>query len=204
MENTPVVDEVVVPKKNFLFEVTTVSKVLAAILFIILPFVSFWIGLQFNSKAPQNIEVSTYSQTPEKSTFEIEKPVIAEANPIATNSTSSTIVFPIIAFEREGLLTSDERKLLTEKFIEPYVDYYQMSEDNILVTTVIEIPEETGKPYIIRNVQSDGNAGGFMFGSKGDDYNYWAPGCFVECEFSNEYANKHPEVIEQYRKNIAP
>ncbi len=49
MENTPVVDEVVVPKKNILFEVTTVSKVLATVLFIILPFVGFWIGLQYGN-----------------------------------------------------------------------------------------------------------------------------------------------------------
>ncbi len=51
MENTPIVDEVVVPKKNILFEVTTLSKVLAAVLFIILPFVGFWVGLNYNNNA---------------------------------------------------------------------------------------------------------------------------------------------------------
>lgn len=49
MENTPIESEVIVPKKNVLFEVTTVSKVLAAILFIILPFVGFWIGYTYGS-----------------------------------------------------------------------------------------------------------------------------------------------------------
>jgi len=51
MENTPIVNEVVVPKKNILFEVTTLSKILAAILFIILPFVGFWVGYNYNNTA---------------------------------------------------------------------------------------------------------------------------------------------------------
>lgn len=50
MENTPVGDEIVVPKKNVLFEVTTLSKSLAAILLIILPFAGFWVGYNFNTK----------------------------------------------------------------------------------------------------------------------------------------------------------
>ena len=49
MENIPAVDDIVVPKKNVLFEVTTISKVLAAVLFIILPFVGFWVGYNFNT-----------------------------------------------------------------------------------------------------------------------------------------------------------
>ena len=48
MENTPIVDGAVVPKKNVLFEVTLLSTVLTTILFIVLPFVGFWIGIQYN------------------------------------------------------------------------------------------------------------------------------------------------------------
>lgn len=49
MENTPVVDEVVVPKKNILFEVTPASRVLAGVLFIALPFIGGWIGYTYGS-----------------------------------------------------------------------------------------------------------------------------------------------------------
>ncbi len=59
MENTPVVDEVVVPKKNVLFEVTTVSKVLAAILFITLPFVGFWIGTKYTNEIYSDVQLVT-------------------------------------------------------------------------------------------------------------------------------------------------
>ena len=63
MENTPVVDKVIVPKKNILFEVTTVSKVLAAVLFIILPFVGFWIGMQYGSNSSQIHAVDNGNKT---------------------------------------------------------------------------------------------------------------------------------------------
>ena len=52
MENTPVINKVVVPKKNVLFEVTPTSRVLAAILFITLPFFGFWLGLQYGNLQP--------------------------------------------------------------------------------------------------------------------------------------------------------
>ena len=79
-----------------------------------------------------------------------------------------------------------------------------MSDDSNLLTTVIEVPADAGESYLIHNVTSDGNAGGFLFGTRGSNYNYWTPGCFFECEFTDEYSQKYPEVIEQYRKNIAP
>ena len=56
MDNTPVIDEVVVSKKNILFEVTTFSKTLAAVLFIILPFAGFWAGTQYNQGINTDIQ----------------------------------------------------------------------------------------------------------------------------------------------------
>ena len=65
MDNTSVVDEVVVPKKNILFEVTTVSKVLAAVLFIILPFIGGWIGYIYGKNNSVNITATnTELKTP--------------------------------------------------------------------------------------------------------------------------------------------
>jgi hypothetical protein len=74
MENTPVVVEVAESKKNFLFEVTTVSKTLAALLFITLPFAGFWIGTKYSIN-PENYiytstipEVDDFEQTPQNET----------------------------------------------------------------------------------------------------------------------------------------
>ncbi len=65
MENTPVADQVDIPKKNILFKVTTVSKVLAAILFITLPFIGGWIGYMYgNNNSINEITPNVESNTP--------------------------------------------------------------------------------------------------------------------------------------------
>lgn len=55
MENSPIVAGANVTKKNILFEVTTLSKTLTAVLFIILPFFGFIIG---NHLASQNVYIT--------------------------------------------------------------------------------------------------------------------------------------------------
>jgi len=74
MENTPVADEVVVSKKNVLFEVTTLSKTLAAILFIILPFVGFWVGT-IHTQNLNNHNQTVVTQTIKNQAQEIQKEV---------------------------------------------------------------------------------------------------------------------------------
>lgn len=65
MDNTPVVDEVAESKMNVLFEVTTLSKTLAAILFILMPFVGGYIGYKISNsmKATPAIELPTKTNT---------------------------------------------------------------------------------------------------------------------------------------------
>lgn len=58
MDNTPIVDEVVAPKKSVLFEVTTISKTLAAILFIVLPFIGGWVGYIYGNNNTEKEIVS--------------------------------------------------------------------------------------------------------------------------------------------------
>ncbi len=82
MENTP--DTIVVnePQQNRLFLVTSTSKILSAVLFIILPFIGFWIGLQFSTETPQPITQivpipdagSRKSELPEKNVQSESKP----------------------------------------------------------------------------------------------------------------------------------
>ena len=63
MENIPVETEIVVPKKHVLFEVTPVPRVLAAILFIILPFVGFWIGTKYSKEINSDVQMVTTPST---------------------------------------------------------------------------------------------------------------------------------------------
>jgi DKNYY family len=58
MENTPTATSTEVMKKNVLFEVTPLSKVLAAIVFIIMPFLGFWLGVQYASVDTVDVQTS--------------------------------------------------------------------------------------------------------------------------------------------------
>ena len=179
-------ESVIAPLKK----VTPLSKYLAMALFVALPFIGGWIGYMY---APEKVvEIERI----------VEKIVIKESPNLIVEESQNN--FPVIAFEGEELLTISERELLNEKFIEPYVDYYQMLGDSNLLTTVIEVPKNAGEPYLISVVMSDGNNGGFLFGKKGEDFNYWFPGCFDECKFTEEYRLKYPEVVELYKISIAP
>ncbi len=178
----------VAAEKHIVHQVTPLSKYLAMTLFIVLPFVGGWIG---------------YTYAPEK-IVELEKEVIREVLVDKMVDESSKANFPVIAFEREGLLSDQERQILNKKFIEPFVDYELMFGTSTVLTTVIEVPPDLYEAYTITTVTSDGKAGGFLFGERGGDYNYWTPGCFLECEFTDEYIQKHPEVIKQYKLNIQP
>lgn len=64
MENTPLTDDVIVPKKNVLFEVTKVSRALATILFIALPFVGGWIGYTYGN----NNSITEFTNSTEHNT----------------------------------------------------------------------------------------------------------------------------------------
>ena len=120
MENTPVVDEVVVPKKNILFEVTTVSKVLAAILFITLPFVGFWIGYTYNNTGVTENNVPT-----------TEKPAVA-------NTETGTIPAKIVQLEKVGIKS-------TEVSIKPLGEYIQKMELDPAIVKDVRAKENQDK-----------------------------------------------------------
>ncbi len=75
MENTPVIDEAVIPKKNTLFEVTTLSKVLTAVLLIILPSVSFLAGYNFGTDPISVPEKTPRVEAPETNTLTVKEQI---------------------------------------------------------------------------------------------------------------------------------
>lgn len=106
-----------------------------------------------------------------------------------------------------GLFTETERGLLRAKLVIPYFDYYNDPEHGqqteIISMTVSKNEEKTY--YEVSVVRKDTYPGGgygyngFLFGSTGDPFDYWVPECLdVECEFSSNYTDLHPGVVEQY------
>jgi hypothetical protein len=112
-----------------------------------------------------------------------------------------------VIFVPGGLFTETERGLLRAKLVIPYFDYYNDPEHGqqteIVSMTVSKNEEDTY--YEVSVVRKDTYPGGgygyngFLFGSTGDPFDYWVPECLdVECEFSSNYTDLHPGVVEQY------
>jgi len=117
---------------------------------------------------------------------------------------------PVIVFEGEGLFQGKEgarqREYLEEKFINPFLDYNKSDSNSKIriVSIMISVPQNIGEKYIVRTVNSDGSSGGFLFGSRGQEYDIWIPGCFSECKFTDLYKQKYPEVVRLYKESNRP
>ena len=93
MENTPVTDGAAIPTKNIVFEVTTLSKVLAAVLFIMLPFVGFWAGYNFETDPIPVPEKTPHVEVPKTNTLTVEEQIAinyAAATPTATEQVADS------------------------------------------------------------------------------------------------------------------
>lgn len=112
-----------------------------------------------------------------------------------------------VIFVPGGLFTETERGLLRAKLVIPYFDYYNDPEHGqqteIVSMTVSKNEEDTY--YEVTVVRKDTYPGGgygyngFLFGSTEDPFDYWVPECLdVECEFSSNYTDLHPGVVEKY------
>lgn len=113
----------------------------------------------------------------------------------------TNLKLPAIAFGRPGLLTTDEGKkekeILEKKLINPYIDY--KNDTGELISMFITVPENIGEPYdvvaIFKGENLNGHEG-FLFGKREQEYDYWKPDCMGECEFTDEYKAKYPEVVQ--------
>jgi hypothetical protein len=111
---------------------------------------------------------------------------------------------PIVVFEPSGVFSDEAKQEITEKLIDPMVDY----QPNIFAAIHIEVYSQDkfvggagDDKYIVTTIgRSDsGGNGGFLYGSKKKGLDYWVPECLDTCEFSEEYSQKHPEVVEKYQ-----
>jgi len=120
---------------------------------------------------------------------------------LQTSSTASKIKFPLIVYGRPGLLHYTEagrieKKKLKEKLVNPYVDYYNEKEVN-LVTLFITVPENIGGEYLVDAFFANGGYHGFLFGKREQEYGYWpGPSCMGTCEFSEMFKKKYPQIVQ--------
>lgn len=130
-----------------------------------------------------------------------EKSEQAKTETKASSSPSSDIKFPVVVYGRPGLLNNApeglaEKKKLEEKFVNPYIDYYNEKKIN-LVALYITVPQNIGEEYDVVGIFGSEDLYGtqqFGFGAREGEYGYWNPECMGPCEFSESFKAKYPEI----------
>lgn len=124
---------------------------------------------------------------------------LKEENDTLKASTPQNIKFPVIVYDREGLLTATdegkaEEKNLQQKLVAPFVDFNNEKQVN-LVSLDISVPENVGEQYQVSAIFGNGVHQSFLFGKREQAYDYWAPECMGPCEFTDTFKAKYPQIV---------
>jgi len=105
---------------------------------------------------------------------------------------------PMIVFSAAGSIPDDVEQEILDRVVNPYVDYYT-EQGEIILSVVIEPIESIDEDmnYSFGYVYANGVNGGATIFEDENGIGYWIPDCMV-CEFSDEYRQKYPEVVEGY------
>lgn len=107
--------------------------------------------------------------------------------------------FPLVFYEREGLIDNAVKTQFKNKLIDPMTDYYgdtNNANEGHLINIVIEVPENVGDEYIVSAYFLEGYHQGFLYGVRGENLDWWLPMCMEYCTFSAAYEAKYPEIVE--------
>lgn len=106
---------------------------------------------------------------------------------------------PVVVYGRPGLLNNTEegraeKAILEQKLVQPYIDYYNEDEIDLIALRIL-VPVEIGEAYSVLGIFGDGVMEEFLFGVREDEYGYWEPTCMGECEYSEAFSAKYPEIV---------
>jgi len=110
--------------------------------------------------------------------------------------------FPFINYVPEGIFTDNEKEQLQEKLLDPFFDFYHEDEELYIALIIVKLSsadDEGDFRFDIQTLDKNGNYGGFLYG-EGKKLEWWLPDCLDGCEFSKEFEEKYPEIIEEYSK----
>lgn len=114
-----------------------------------------------------------------------------------SSAPEKTVDLPRIVYERPGLLSESDKKLLEERLIGPYTTYYNMKEsDDPLVAMIIEVPQQKGQEYVVSGIHKATN-GGFLFGKRDASIEWWRPSCLDICAYPPTFRTKYPHLVEE-------
>lgn len=106
---------------------------------------------------------------------------------------------PVVVYGRSGFLHSTEegmaeKEVLERKLVQPYIDYYNEDEIDLIALRIL-VPLEIGEAYTVLGIFGDGVVEEFLFGVREGEYDYWEPVCMGECEYSDAFRAKYPEIV---------
>lgn len=111
----------------------------------------------------------------------------------------------VVVYEPSGAFNDKEKSELQEKLVGPLADY----EPDKYISIIIEenspdvfVGGDSDDKYLVTAIGEDGVVISFVYGSKKDGIDWYVPECGEsDCEFSDEYRQKYPEVVKQYEQS---
>ncbi len=126
--------------------------------------------------------------------------LVQEISPLPTSEApaSPTPTTPVVVFEASGSFTGSEKNLITQRVVDPFIDYYQDIEDYAdIVSITISRSDTPGFLYSVDAIFANGGTTGFLVSSTGGDIDWWLPDCMGECPFTQSFKDKYPEIVSQ-------
>lgn len=103
-----------------------------------------------------------------------------------------------VVFTPEGLFDEGEKTEITNKLINPYVDFMKDlgSEPPASIHVQHNVVNSDDPEYSVDIIYVSGGYEGFLYGNNTKTTQPWyQPVCYEGCEFSDEYKAKYPDVV---------
>lgn len=101
---------------------------------------------------------------------------------------------PVIVFNPPADFSNSEEDVIRARLVNPFKDYYK-EQDRPLLAMWIEKSSDGTYRYGVDTAHKGGTNQGFLYG-KDSPLEWWKPTCLGGCEFSDEYKQKYPKVVE--------
>lgn len=119
--------------------------------------------------------------------------------PKKTEQPKTAIEEAVIVFRPAGVFNDPEKDEIRKKFTNPFLDY-ENEHGFSYVAVIIEKAKNVGNyKYSFDAIGKKGETHDFLFGTK-EPLEYWTADCLDKCTFSEGYAKKYPEVVQQSNK----
>lgn len=108
---------------------------------------------------------------------------------------------PKVVFTPSGAFIEAERAELMKKIVEPFKTYHNTGNDEYVALSINIKKNDKGDVvrhghlYSAEAIHSPQGSEGWIFGENGT-IDYWRPTCMDYCNYSDEFKEKYPDLVE--------